>query len=95
MIKTHTSEIPISGPVGSGIAAPDVAGWLGLAAMPTFAIMALWTGLFSAQPDMLCMVMQDTWPMNGMALMYALMSLFHAVPWLKLISSRRFGVRRS
>ena len=39
---------------GGGDAAPGVAGWLGLAAMPIFAVMALWTGLFSAQPDMLC-----------------------------------------
>ena len=32
---------------GGGSAAPGVARWLGLAAAPTFAIMALWTGFFS------------------------------------------------
>jgi hypothetical protein len=74
---------------GSGHTASGAAGWLGLAAAPTFAIMALWTGLFGDQPDMLCMGMQGVSPLNGMALMYALMSTFHAAPWLKLISRRR------
>jgi hypothetical protein len=32
-----------------------MAQWLGLAAAPTFAIMALGTGFFSGHPDMLCM----------------------------------------
>ena len=74
---------------GGGNAAPDVARWLGLAAAPTFAIMALWTGFFSGQPDMLCMAMQSSSPMSGMTVMYLLMSAFHAGPWLRLISSRR------
>ena len=43
---------------GGGNAAPDVARWLGLAAAPTFAIMALWTGTFGGYPEMLCMPMQ-------------------------------------
>jgi hypothetical protein len=71
------------------------AGWLGLAAAPTFAIMALWTGLFSGQPDMLCMAMQGSSPMSGMTPMYLLMSAFHAAPWLRLFSSRRSGVYRA
>jgi hypothetical protein len=71
---------------GGGHAASGAAGWLGLAAAPTFAVMALWTGSFSGQPDMSCMGMQETSPLNGMALMYALMSAFHAAPWLKLLS---------
>jgi len=80
---------------GSGRAAFGTAGWLSLAAAPTFAIMALWTGLFSGQPDMLCMPMQGSSPMSGMTMMYLLMSLFHAAPWLRLISSQRSGVRRA
>ena len=79
---------------GGGRAASDAAGRLGLAAAPTFAIMALWAGLFSGQPDMLCIAMQGSSPMSGMTLMYLLMSLFHAAPWLRLISSQRSGVRR-
>jgi hypothetical protein len=43
----------------------------------------------SGEPHMLCMSMHEASPINGMALMYALMSIFHAAPWLKLISSRR------
>jgi hypothetical protein len=78
---------------GGGGAASGLASWLGLAAAPTFAIMALWTGLFSGQPDMLCMVMQGSSPMNGMTLMYLLMSLFHTAPWLRLISNRRSAHR--
>lgn len=71
---------------GGGHAASGAAGWLGLAAAPTFAAMALWTGLFGGPPDMLCMGIGDASPFNGMALMYALMSAFHAGPWLKLIA---------
>jgi hypothetical protein len=82
---------------GGGRAASGAAGWLGLAAAPTFAIMALWTGSFGGQPDMLCAAMQDASPMSGisgmdgMTLMYLLMSAFHAAPWLSLISSRLAG----
>jgi hypothetical protein len=79
---------------GGGHAASGVTGWLALAAAPTFAIMALWTGLFSGQPDMLCMSMQDTSPLNGMTLMYALMSAFHAAPWLRLVNRGRSRSRR-
>jgi hypothetical protein len=75
--------------------ASGAAGWLGLAAAPAFAILALWTGLFGSEPDMLCMGMQRASPLNGMALMYTLMSIFHAAPWLKLVSRRRIGARRS
>jgi hypothetical protein len=70
------------------MAAPGAAGWLGLAAAPVFALMALLTGLIG-QPVMLCMTMHSTWSLNGMALMYELMCIFHARPWLMLISSRR------
>lgn len=77
---------------GGGRAASGAAGWLSLAAAPTFALMALWTGFFSGQPDMLCMAMQGSSQMSGMTLMYLLMSIFHATPWLRLIFARRNGV---
>jgi hypothetical protein len=64
------------------------AGWLGLAAAPTFAVMALLTGVLGGDPsDMLCSAAHDMSPLSGMALMYLLMSVFHSAPWLKLISS--------
>ena len=67
-----------------------VAGWLGLAAAPTFAVMGLVTGLHEARADaMLCGVPAS--PLGGMALMYLLMSGFHLGPWLRLISDRRLS----
>jgi hypothetical protein len=70
--------------------------WLHLAAAPTFAIMALFTGLFGGGgSDMLCSAAQDAWPMSGMVPMYVLMSAFHATPWLKLISNGRSDAERS
>ncbi len=65
-----------------------VADWLGLAAAPTFALMALLTAL-DGPTDMLCSAAQEAPPLHGMALMYLLMSAFHLGPWLRLISSRR------
>jgi len=72
---------------GRGHAACGPAGWLALAAAPTFALMALWTVFFTGEPDMLCMAMQGSSPVSGMTVMYLLMSAFHAAPWLKFISS--------
>ena len=64
--------------------------WLSLAAAPTFAIMALLTGVLGGgPPDVLCSAAHDASPLSGMVPMYLLMSAFHASPWLKLISSRR------
>jgi hypothetical protein len=77
-------------------AALGAADWLCLAAAPTFAIMALLTGVLGGgSPDMLCSAAQDASPLSGMVPMYLLMSAFHSGPWLKLISSRRCGARRS
>jgi hypothetical protein len=64
---------------------------LALAASPTFAIMALLTGVLGDGPaEMLCSAAQVS-PLSGMVTMYLLMSAFHASPWLKLIraSARR------
>jgi hypothetical protein len=63
------------------------AGWLCLAAAPTFAIMALLTVVVGGgQTDLLCAAAQDTSLLSGMVPMYLLMSAFHSAPWLKLIS---------
>jgi hypothetical protein len=67
--------------------------WLSLAAAPTFAIMALLTGVLGGKADMLCAAMQDASPLSGMVTMYLLMSAFHSAPWLKLMSSRRSDAR--
>lgn len=78
------------GSAGSGNAAAlGAADWLCLAAAPTFAIMALLTGVLGGSPlDMLCSAAS---PLSGMVPMYLLMSAFHSAPWLKLISGRRSG----
>ena len=77
-------------------AARSAADWLCLAAAPTFAIMALLTGVLGGGPqDMLCAAAPDASPLGGMAWMYMLMSAFHSAPWLKLISSRRSGAHRA
>src|ERR1700679_3517938 len=61
------------------------ADWLGLAAAPTFAIMALMTGVLGGgEMAMMCSTTPDASPLGGMAAMYLLMSAFHSAPWLKL-----------
>jgi len=74
---------------GGNAAALGVADWLCLAAAPTFAMMALLTGVLGAgAPDMLCSAAQQAFPFDGMVPMYVLMSAFHLAPWLKLIAGR-------
>jgi hypothetical protein len=64
-------------------------GLLSLAAAPTFAIMALLTGIHGdGMPDVLCSAAGNGLPLSGMLLMYLLMTAFHLGPWLKLISAR-------
>jgi hypothetical protein len=76
-------------------AAIGAADWLGLAAAPTFAMMALLTiVLGNGSPDTFCSA-AGTLPLSGMVPMYLLMSAFHSVPWLKLISGRRGIAGRS
>jgi hypothetical protein len=84
----HSESRPTS-PLGA-------ANWLYLAAAPTFAIMALLTGVLDGgAPAMLCATAQDASPLTGMVPMYLLMSAFHLPPWLKLISGWRGRGRQS
>ena len=77
------------------VRALGAAGWLSLAAAPTFAIMALLTSVLGGGPaDMLCSAAPDASLLSGMVPMYLLMSAFHSAPWLKLISNRRSGAHR-
>lgn len=63
--------------------------WLRLAAAPTFAIMALLTGVLGGGPtDVLCSAGQNASALSGMVPMYLLMSAFHLAPWLKLLPHR-------
>ncbi|HEY2754046.1 hypothetical protein [Phenylobacterium sp.] len=79
---------------GAGATAPGAADWLRLAAAPTFAIMALLTGILGAgRGNTLCAGGQDAPALGGMLTMYLLMSAFHSAPWLKLISGQRGGIQ--
>lgn len=74
-----------------------MADWLCLAAAPTFALMALVTAVSGdGSAGMLCTSTQRASPLNGMPLMYLLMSAFHVAPWLRLTARlARGAVRRS
>jgi len=68
---------------GSGSAGQPcgAAAWLGLAASPTFALMA---GIAANHaPTALCSPGWSMLPADSMAAMYLLMSLFHLSRWLK------------
>lgn len=66
----------------SGFDLPGPSDLLRLAATPVFGLMALAT----RGGDMPGMDMPASSPLNGMALMYLLMAVFHASPWLGLFA---------
>jgi hypothetical protein len=77
-------------------AAVSAADWIRFAAAPTFATMALLTGVLGGgTQNMFCSAAQDASPLSGMVWMYMLMGTVHLAPWLKLISSRLSGSHRS
>ena len=75
----------------------SAAGWLSLAAAPTFAAMALLTRVFDGGAGMMGSMAQDPSPLSGMVPMYVLMAVFHSGPWLKLIgaASSKWAIRRA
>lgn len=84
------------GPAIHTTATYGAADYLGLAAAPTFAIMALLTGAIGGgQVAMICGAVQEPEILGGMVPMYMLMSVFHTVPWLKIISNQRATARAS
>jgi hypothetical protein len=71
-----------------GVAIARVAAeWLGLAAAPTFATMALMSAALGGGAEPLCSAHGSL--MSGMVPMYLLMCAFHAGPWLRLVAGRR------
>lgn len=65
------------------------AAWLSLAAAPSFALMAVVTGILDrGAHQMSCSTAMHMSPFTGMVPMYALMSAFHLTPWLGLVSRR-------
>jgi hypothetical protein len=92
MTEADPASLPAGADRGAGgaLGALGIAGWLSLAAAPTFALMALLT---AASGDMICAAGQGS-PLSGMVPMYLLMSAFHLAPWLKLAAQRQGSVRR-
>jgi hypothetical protein len=70
-----------------GTPVTGASGLLCLAATPVFAAMA-WATRGGDMPGMDMPGMASS-PLNGMALMYLLMAVFHAAPWLNVIANRR------
>jgi hypothetical protein len=81
------SAISIGGRGHGASFAHVAAEWLGLAAAPTFAAMAVMTAALGGAAEPLCTAHGSL--MSGMIPMYLLMSAFHAGPWLRLISGWR------
>jgi hypothetical protein len=63
--------------------------WLGLAAAPAFAAMAAMAAIQNGPAELLCSAAHGSSLLGGMAPMYAMMSLFHSPPWLRLMAGRR------
>jgi hypothetical protein len=70
-----------------GSPARNVTTWLTLAAAPVFALMAL-IAATDPPPLALCASGAGLLPIDGMIVMYLLMSLFHLPPWLRLVRRR-------
>ncbi|MBV9512123.1 MAG: hypothetical protein JO303_17765 [Caulobacteraceae bacterium] len=62
---------------------------LSLAASPTFAAMAAAEALGRGSSKFLCTGLGAASPLDGMAVMYMLMSAFHSTSWLRLFSQRQ------
>jgi hypothetical protein len=71
---------------GAGVA-HVAADWLGLAAAPAFATMALITARLGGGAEPLCSAHDSL--MGGMVPMYLMMSAVHSAPWLRLIAGWR------
>ncbi len=79
------SAISIAGGSHGAGVARVAADWLGLAAAPGFATMAILAICLSGGMDPLCSATHQGSLMSGMVPMYLLMSAFHAGPWLRRI----------
>jgi hypothetical protein len=70
------------------------ADWLSLGAAPTLIFMATLTAILDGgEHEVFCSAASHTSALGGMAPMYMMMSVFHLVPWLKLITRWRNGAR--
>ena len=91
MCNSHVSSAADDRATRGDAAGPPAARLLSLAAAPTFAAMALWSAVAGGSAEMMCGSGGGVWSLTGMAAMYALMSVFHILPWLTLRSNRGNG----
>jgi hypothetical protein len=82
------SAISIGGGNHGAAIGRGAADWLGLAAAPAFAAMALMTVCLGGGAEPLCSALGQGSLMSGMVPMYLMMSGFHVGPWLRLMTSR-------
>ena len=87
MAKTLISNAGDGCATRGNAAGTPAARLLSLAAAPTFVAMALWSGIAGGPAEMICSSGGSALSQNGMAIMYALMSVFHVSPWLTLLST--------
>ena len=83
------SAISIGGENHGAAVARVAAEWLGLAAAPAFATMALMTACLEGGAEPLCSALGHGSLMSGMVPMYLVMGAVHVGPWLRLIAGRR------
>lgn len=69
-------------------ALPRLATGLAFAAAPAFALMVVVSGLPAEAMPVTCLGGPETSLFGGMPWMYAMMSVVHLPPWLKLIAAR-------
>lgn len=86
-----TGAAPIDARAVQAGGALRLAGWLALAATPTFAALGVFTVMAGPGPMQAMCAPPGMSGLGGMAPMYALMSLFHLGPWLSLLARRRAG----
>lgn len=88
MIAMHCeAKPPAIGAAQAQVRAPLV---LGFAATPAFAVMAIMSGLLGPGTMVFCgAAMPGDISLGGMAVMYGLMAVFHAAPWLGLLAYRQ------
>lgn len=73
---------------GGDHAASGAAHCLRLAAAPTFALMAAWEASDDGASAAVCTAIHAPALLDGMTIMYLLMGVFHAAPWLNLLARR-------
>jgi hypothetical protein len=83
------SAISIGGKSWGAVIPRVAADWLGLAAAPVFAMMALMTVCLGDGMEPLCSATPFGSLVSGMVPMYLMMSAVHSAPWLRLIASWR------